>query len=145
MDVAHGTFALDERQRGEEAFLFLSERLARPSKGRAGRFIEIAAASLDGPIVVALDNRRALRGIAGDHLDDCARVRTVAYEIAEKREAFRTATARVDQAGVQGFQVAMNVGQQSCQHESALWLARAYPSILTSPKTPAAVYAVGLM
>jgi hypothetical protein len=94
--------------------------------------------------VVALDNRRALRGVAGDHLDDCACVCTVAYEIAEKHEAFRTTTARVGQARVQRFEVAVNVGQQSGQHESTPWPARACLSILAGLKTPAPVYAVGL-
>jgi hypothetical protein len=95
--------------------------------------------------VVALDDYRALSGGAGDQLDDRARIGTIAYEIAEKGKALGAGIPGVSQEGIQRFEVAVNVGQQSGQHESTPWPARAYPSILARLTTPTAVYAVGLM
>src|ERR1700681_4105337 len=72
--VAH-----DKRQRSEEIFLLLGQRLACPLQCRARRVVEIAAPSFDRLVVVALENHRTCRGIPRDDLDNSARITAITH------------------------------------------------------------------
>ena len=112
VDVAGISFAHDQRQRREEAPLLVGEGLARPFDRSAGRVVEIAASPFDGLVVISLENDRPLGGVAGDNFDDTTRVCAITHEIAEKSKALRAAAPSVTETRVQGFQIAVDVGQQ---------------------------------
>ena len=65
--------------------------------------------------MVALENHSACSGVLGDDLDNATRISAIADQIAEKAKALRAALPSMIQARVQGFKIAVDVGQQGGQ------------------------------
>ena len=127
MNVTNLALANDQRQCGKKRFLVAGKCLACPFQRRARCLVEISAGLLDRFVVIALENHCAFRGVASDRVDDCARVGAVADEITEEREPLGTVFASVFQAGIQGFQVPVDIADQSTTHRKG------------PPRTPVAV------
>ena len=68
-------------------------------------------------IVISANNHRAGFDHGGDAIDNPARIRTVAHEVAEKDVAVDLRVLGVGKAGSQGLAVGVDVGEEGDQHD----------------------------
>ena len=113
---------MGEWQLGEPLPLRRAELVVGPLRAQVAYFLN-GARGRDGHfIVVATQYPSALCLQVPDAINDFARLRAIAHHIAQERELLRAKSARVRQAGLQGLQIAVDVGEQRQFHDQRVRL-----------------------
>ncbi len=106
-----------EGQAGEKRQLRGTKPVRRPFDGDAGGFVHVVVVAIDGgEIVIARDADRALRRIRGDAIDNRAGIGAIADEISEIDEFLRAQAQGLGAAGLIGFEIGVNIGEESEEH-----------------------------
>jgi len=94
--------------------------LARPEDGLTGVGVEIRDVELaqDSPIVVS--DQTAIPRKLTQALDTAVRIRSIAQDIAETPDFAHSVIAEVSQDGIEGSEIAMDIGYDRVTHLDAL-------------------------
>jgi len=106
-----------ERQAGEEGLLHRGEAAARPGHGLRRQGGHAGGAGAGRRLVmVAEQGERAGRHIGHGEIDHRAGIGAIADEVAEQHEALGAPAAGMVEAGAEGLEIAMHIGQDGEAH-----------------------------
>ena len=124
---------------GQPVALLRTELTVCPLGAHIAHLLHSAGRGQRHLLVVAAQHRGAL-GLQGhDAFQHLGGVRSVAHQVAQKRELLRTLRPRVRQAGLQRMQIAVDVGKQCQFHDRKLRRIKSHHHAASALRSPCAL------